>query len=273
MTLSPLRSPPRRKDAALWAVAAAMMLGGVALGGLLRPATSEADAVVHAASPNSASSPIPARRPVADPQASAPLEARSATFLARENGFRAVERLLDRAFGPAPSPAPAGAPRLRAVRLARVQRGASSQACLAQAVYYEARGEPVEGQAAVAQVVLNRSRSGRHPADVCGVVFEGASHAGCQFSFACDGRLGGRRPDPVAWRRAETVASEALTGPGRPELAGALNYHADYVRPRWAAQLARTAAIGRHIFYAAARPAARALGWSFTDPAPPASGA
>ena len=167
--------------------------------------------------------------------------------------------------------APAVSPHPRSGVRRTVVRGASSQECLAQAVYFEARGEPEAGQAAVAQVVLNRSRSGRHPSDLCGVVFEGATHPGCQFSFACDPHLARRPRETAAWRHAETVAAEALSGPGRPELAGVLNYHADSVKPRWAAGLERTAEIGRHLFYAAARPAARALSpWTFT-PTPPAS--
>lgn len=134
---------------------------------------------------------------------------------------------------------------------ATVRAGATPQACLTQAIYYEARGEPEAGQAAVAQVVLNRTRSGAHPASVCGAVFEGAGRRGCQFSFACDPRLGGRRPDPLSWRRAEQVAEAALGGREDAELRNALNYHAVYVKPGWASRLRRAAEIGRHIFYGA----------------------
>ena len=271
----PLRR--RSADPVLWAASAVMALTAVILGALLRPAISNAEPNALFPTTVEQSSAPAFRQDGARPagpmiQAAEPADGRDARFLARLNALRSLQRVLARAFAPAastPKPAAAASP-----HLLRVARGASPRACLAQAVYYEARGEPAEGQAAVAQVVLNRTRSGRHPADVCGVVFEGAAHAGCQFSFACDPHLGGRRPELLAWRRAETVASQALTGPGRPELAGALNYHADYVKPRWAAQLERTAEIGRHIFYAAARPAGRALaGWSFTPPPSPASGA
>lgn len=160
-----------------------------------------------------------------------------------------------------------------AIRLARVRPAATPEACLAQAVYYEARGEPAEGQAAVAQVVLNRTRSGRHPSTVCGAVFEGASRPGCQFSFACDTRLARRPLEAAAWTRAQGVAAEVLAGRGPAGLQTAMNYHADYVHPRWAEPLQRTAEIGRHIFYASASAAKHALaGWTFTAPAP-ASGA
>ena len=124
--------------------------------------------------------------------------------------------------------------------------------------------------------MLNRSRQGGFPADLCGVVFEGAARPGCQFSFACDPHLGGRRPEAAAWRRADEIAGEALAGGGRPELSNALNFHADYVRPRWASLLTRAVTIGRHIFYAPGRPPATTAsampgGWTFTAPA--ASGA
>lgn len=271
MTPPAPRPRHRRKDAVLWSSAAVLALGGVTVGGLLRPAASAASSDATQGLYGDLGSTIAPPKPGA-PSADrldARADDRVAAFLLRQSALRSLEGVIARAFGPAPQPTPPSS--AHAVRSVRVARGATSQACLAQAVYYEARGEPTEGQAAVAQVVLNRTHSGVHPADVCGVVFEGAARAGCQFSFACDGRLGGRRPDPTAWRRAQTVAAAALSGPGRPELAGALNYHADYVRPRWAAGLARTAEIGRHIFYAAARPAAQALGWSVPAPPPPAT--
>ena len=177
---------------------------------------------------------------------------RNAAFRRRLAAFAPLEAGLRRAFFGQP---PTFAPR-RATAAVRVRPAGTEQGCLSQAVYYEARGEPAEGQAAVAQVVLNRVRSGVHPASVCGVVFEGARHAGCQFSFACDPRLAGRPVGGAAWRRAETVAAAALATPGRPELRGALNYHADYVRPGWAQRLRRAVEIGRHIFYGAPEPSA-----------------
>ena len=80
------------------------------------------------------------------------------------------------------------------------------------AIYYEAASQSDEGQAAVAQVVLNRLRNPLFPKSVCGVVFEGSKlNTGCQFSFTCDGSLA-RRPSPDAWNRAQTVAARALNG-------------------------------------------------------------
>ncbi len=246
----------------LWTASAFMAVSAAAMAIVLRPAVSMASAPSPSVSLPSVSSVVRAE-PRPDDGAPGP---RVSDFLSRIAAFRRVEGTLSKAFGPVETPRAVAAPRARPTRVAQ---GATPQACLAQAVYYEARGEPADGQAAVAQVVLNRARSGRHPADVCGVVFEGAARSGCQFSFACDPRLAARRPEAAAWRRAQAVASEALEGGGAapPELAGVLNYHADYVRPRWAARLDRAAVIGRHIFYAAVGAASRAAsGWSFAPP-------
>ena len=123
--------------------------------------------------------------------------------------------------------------------------------CLAQAVYFESRSEPVAGQAAVAQVVLNRLRSGLYPRSVCGVVFQNANvYLGCQFTFACEGKklivL-----EPAAWALATRVAKAAIAGANYNPLVGdAVNYHANYVRPYWARYMRRKDQIGHHIFYA-----------------------
>lgn len=124
------------------------------------------------------------------------------------------------------------------------------QRCLAEAVYFEARSEPVEGQAAVAQVVLNRVKSGLYPSSICGVVYQNRHrHLACQFTFACEGKAL-RINDSDSWDRAKRVASAVLEG--RTYLAdvgGATHYHADYVRPYWARRLKKMDVIGRHIFY------------------------
>ena len=172
------------------------------------------------------------------------------SFKSRVSAWAPLEAHLQRAFLTYLPPAK----RRRPAALRRVAQGGTAEACLAQAVYYEARGESEDGQQAVAQVVLNRMRSGVHPRSVCGVVFEGSRRRGCQFSFACDPRLGGRVKEPVAWRRAEAVAVAALGGRESTALRGAMNYHADYVQPGWSARLRRTAEIGRHIFYTALKP-------------------
>jgi hypothetical protein len=119
--------------------------------------------------------------------------------------------------------------------------------CLAQAVYYEARGESPSGQAAVAQVVLNRVRHPAFPKTICGVVFQ---HVGddCQFSFACNGAM--RQPvDQASWRRATVVANRALSGAVMAEVGAATHFQAVRSGAGWAGSLAKVAQIGEHIFY------------------------
>ena len=126
---------------------------------------------------------------------------------------------------------------------------ARAELCLSQAVYYEAGFESGEGQAAVAQVVLNRLRHPAYPKSVCGVVYQGSQRpTGCQFSFTCDGSLT-RAPAPAAWANAQFVARRALSGFVDPSVGAATHYHADYVVPYWAVTLMKLRQIGAHIFY------------------------
>jgi len=121
--------------------------------------------------------------------------------------------------------------------------------CLTAAVYYEARSEPVDGQRAVAQVVLNRVRDRAFPHSVCGVVFQGSNRrTGCQFSFTCDGSMMHRR-EPYAWARARAVAEAALAGSVYAPVGGATFYHTSAILPWWASSLTRIGSVGAHIFY------------------------
>ena len=121
--------------------------------------------------------------------------------------------------------------------------------CLTAAVYYEAGNEPLDGQRAVAQVVLNRVRHPEYPHSVCGVVFQGSERkTGCQFSFTCDGSLQ-RKPSAAGWRRAESVAAAALQGAVFAPVGWSTHYHANYVVPYWAQTMQKLVTIGRHIFY------------------------
>lgn len=121
--------------------------------------------------------------------------------------------------------------------------------CLTQAVYFEARGETPAGQAAVAQVVLNRVKHPAFPKSVCGVVFQGAAkRRGCQFSFACDGSMRQGR-EAAAWRRAQKVASRALAGLNGAEVGNATHFHTIQVAPNWGASLQRVSQVGMHVFY------------------------
>jgi spore germination cell wall hydrolase CwlJ-like protein len=123
--------------------------------------------------------------------------------------------------------------------------------CLATALYFEARGEPERGQKAVAEVIMTRAESGRYPRSICGVVYQNAHrHLACQFTFTCDGKAD-RPRDRAAWARARRLAVAALSTArhDRPITRWATHYHANYVNPRWASKLRRTATIGTHIFY------------------------
>jgi spore germination cell wall hydrolase CwlJ-like protein len=122
--------------------------------------------------------------------------------------------------------------------------------CLARAVYFEARSESELGQIAVAKVILNRVKDPEFPKTICGVVYQGSGRRNsCQFSFACDGL-----PDDVksasAWAAAKRVAKMTIAGDAKvAALTTATNYHADYVKPKWAKSMKRLVKIGRHIFY------------------------
>jgi hypothetical protein len=126
------------------------------------------------------------------------------------------------------------------------------QRCLAEAVYFEARGEPVRGQYAVAQVVMNRTRTGFYPNTICKVVYQNRHrYNACQFSFACD-----RFPDRIynrpAWALAERIARDVTENRAwLDDVGGATHYHADYVHPYWRRDMIKESTIGRHIFYRA----------------------
>jgi hypothetical protein len=137
--------------------------------------------------------------------------------------------------------------------------GARALQCLTQAVYYESAREPLQGQEAVAQVVLNRLRHPAYPKSVCGVVFQGSGRTtGCQFTFTCDGSLG-HRPRGRAWDRAQRVATAVMLGYTRPVTNNATHYHTTGVNPVWNSGLVPTTQIGVHKFYRFPRGAERAV--------------
>ncbi|HEX5183433.1 MAG TPA: cell wall hydrolase [Allosphingosinicella sp.] len=121
--------------------------------------------------------------------------------------------------------------------------------CLTAAIYYEAAIEPIDGQRAVAQVVLNRVRHPAFPKSVCGVVFQGSDRStGCQFTFTCDGALN-RTPVAALWERARKVAEEALAGKVFAPVGWSTHYHTYWVVPYWSGSLTKDAVVGSHIFY------------------------
>jgi hypothetical protein len=126
---------------------------------------------------------------------------------------------------------------------------AREMACLARAIYYEARGEGYDGKVAVAQVVLNRARSKKWPSTICGVVHQGEARGEkCQFSYVCFDHLS--QPSGELWDEAQTIAELAIAGRVYlRELEHATHYHTTAVKPVWRERLQTIATIGAHIFY------------------------
>jgi spore germination cell wall hydrolase CwlJ-like protein len=125
--------------------------------------------------------------------------------------------------------------------------GGAQWECLSKAIYFEARGETLRGQFAVAEVILNRVDSQDYPSTICGVVQQRGG-GGCQFSYVCDGRAD-RMRDPEAMWRAERIAAAMMNGAPRALTMGATHFHTRQVRPGWARRFPQTAAIGAHLFY------------------------
>lgn len=124
--------------------------------------------------------------------------------------------------------------------------------CLARNIYHEAGGEPFEGKVAVAQVTINRTKSGKFPKDICAVVYERNlvyNNVICQFSWYCDSKAKVRPIHAATYKESEAVAKKVLLEGYRLSIIteDVLYYHADYVNPRWKKQ--RVAKIGKHIFY------------------------
>src|SRR5271165_4336903 len=122
--------------------------------------------------------------------------------------------------------------------------------CMATAIYFEARDEPIKGQIAVAQVIMNRIRSPFYPKTICGVVYQGERNRhGCQFSFTCTGKSNSVREKPE-WATAVKIAKQVIAGEvWLDEVGYATHYHATYVHPQWRFELDKITQIGGHIFY------------------------
>lgn len=187
---------------------------------------------------------------------------------APRGGFDRVVRLFEPEAGEAavavaplpaerPEPRPADFARLARLSIANSEDFERAGRCLAEAIYFEARGESERGQQAVAQVVINRVKSGRFPASVCDVIYQNRHWRNrCQFSYACDTAPETIR-DARAWDLAERVADDALTGRVfLREIGDSTHYHATYVAPRWRRSMDVTERIGTHIFY-------RVPNWTF----------
>lgn len=153
----------------------------------------------------------------------------------------------------APAPASASAPQTSTVKVrpgSVMAQLLQEHHCLAEVMYYEARGEGAAGEKAVAEVVFHRLNHGDYGHSICAVVNEGAGKPGCQFSFTCNGAMK-KAKQPKAWHRAEVLAARILTGevPLKNTTGGATNFHAVSVSPAWAGTLEKTTQIGNHVFY------------------------
>ncbi|MDG1181541.1 MAG: cell wall hydrolase [Tateyamaria sp.] len=121
--------------------------------------------------------------------------------------------------------------------------------CLSEALYFEARGETVKGQFAVAEVIVNRVASTRFPSSVCGVINQGTGRKyQCQFTYTCDGKPE-NIAEPLAYERVAKVARAVLDDRAPTLTNGATHYHTRAVRPRWSRVYTKTANIGVHLFY------------------------
>ncbi|MEO0930616.1 MAG: cell wall hydrolase [Pseudomonadota bacterium] len=130
-----------------------------------------------------------------------------------------------------------------------VADGGEQWACLAEALYFEARGETVRGMFAVGEVILNRVDSSAYPDTLCAVINQGTGRKyACQFTYTCDG-LAETIGEPRAWERVGKVAKLLMQGTPRALTGGATHYHTKAVNPSWAQRFPRTAAIGSHYFY------------------------
>jgi spore germination cell wall hydrolase CwlJ-like protein len=201
---------------------------------------------------------VPKRNPMRDAGAGtapsaiayANVESREAT----EAPFRAVLGMPRSKPEIAPPPSPLKEPTTHAWfddPIPESARSTKEQKCLAEAIYFEARGEPLRGQQAVAQVVVNRLKNPAYPKTVCGVVYQNKSKRHrCQFSFACDG-IRDVVKQGEAWDTAQLLAGQVLASEVEPlaEVGAATHYHATYVRPRWARKMRKMQKIGHHIFY------------------------
>ena len=130
-----------------------------------------------------------------------------------------------------------------------VPKSDKQMSCLAEALYFEARGEPIKGQLAVGEVILNRVEDPRYPSSICKVVNQGTGRRfACQFTYTCDGKLETvheRKPYEISLK----IAKILMTTHDRKLTRGSTHYHSNYVNPKWSKKFERVAKFGRHIFY------------------------
>jgi hypothetical protein len=233
--------PPAQPDTTLTERATALPSPGVPSDGTSTPARARHQTTLTNATPT-----VPRALSLAS-NTPAPIDAMPIEIAAAPVSLEGLKALRDKA---GVTSIPKHPERPDYASLIDPDRITKEQRCLAEAVYFEARSEPETGQAAVAQVVLNRVRSGLYPTSVCGVVYQNRHrHLACQFTFACEGKAL-RTTETDAWATAVRIAREVTEGKTYlSEVGGSTHYHANYVRPYWAKRLKKMDVIGRHVFY------------------------
>ena len=130
-----------------------------------------------------------------------------------------------------------------------VPKSGKQMSCLAEALYFEARGEPITGQLAVGEVILNRVEDSRYPSSICKVINQGTGRRfACQFTYTCDGKLETVH-ERKAYEMALKLAKILITTHDRKLTKGSTHYHSNYVNPKWSKKFEIVAKYGRHIFY------------------------
>ena len=130
-----------------------------------------------------------------------------------------------------------------------VPKSGKQMSCLAEALYFEARGEPITGQLAVGEVILNRVEDSRYPSSICKVINQGTGRRfACQFTYTCDGKLETVH-ERKAYEMALKLAKILITTHDGKLTKGSTHYHSNYVNPKWSKKFERVAKYGRHIFY------------------------
>lgn len=231
---------------------AAFGLAGAAFAAPVTPSLKPVE-LAAAFAPESAAAPV--QRPIALPAARtiAGLDAAEAVMTAVPVPGKKPQ-LLRVSSGPAAKPKPnKAAPMFKARKDPPETPKAFDEAerkCLAQAIYYEARADTLEGRLAVVHTVMNRVESDLFPDTICEVVYQGSNRrSGCQFSFTCNGIMK-RALEPKPWEQSMELAGQFLSGSWQHDFTGgATMFHNLHVNPRWASRLVRIGVIGAHVFY------------------------
>ena len=244
--------PPASPAALVLALISALFLAGTASADAVGEQAARVVGTEHSALDAVAGERLAELTQAMRPVAREPATARSVVVASRGVGPDTIASLTAALVAPSKPAAPARLD-MGAIDAMPAVSGDAQMQCLAQAIYFEARGEPLDGQIAVAEVVLNRVDDPKFPKTICGVTRQGAgSGRGCQFSYVCD-RNSDTMKSAVSRERSEKIASLMLAGRARTVTDGATYFHTRSIRPDWSRRFVRTASIGHHLFYRSSR--------------------